>query len=209
MPQKKLWLGGGAQCSVLLKYLRPKPAVNAYFVNYVARDCVTDLTAVRLDEVTRKSKTYMAVFFTAPWTTKAIYCTKHYVTVVKEGPANLIFELTRSNASSPDGSQGSTSQLSYADGEESIYKSVFHPTGNRAEDIALVCNLGLEVDDDIQPAPKNVPEGNQPPMTTNLYAGQTWDWDGINQWEVVINTKNDASFENGWTPVGKSWMDIF
>ncbi len=202
MPQKKLWLGGGAQCSVLLKYLRPKPAVNAYFVNYVARDCVTDLTAVRLDEVTRKSKTTWQ-YFSLPHGQPRQSIAPN---IMKEGPANLIFDLTRSSASSPDGSQGSTSQFSYADGEEPIDESVFHPTGNQAEDIELVRNQGLEVDDDNQPAPENVPE---PPMTTNLYAGQTWGWDGIDQREVVINTKNDASFENGWTPVGKSWMEIF
>ncbi len=46
-------------------------------------------------------------------------------------------------------------------------------------------------------------------MTTSLYPGQTWGWDGIDQREVAIQTKSDAGFENGWSTAGKSWMDIF
>ena len=34
-------------------------------------------------------------------------------------------------------------------------------------------------------------------------------WDGINQCEVVIQTKKDASFQGDWTPVGISWSEIF
>ncbi len=38
MARRKLCLGGGATCSALLKFIHPKPAVNAHFINATARD---------------------------------------------------------------------------------------------------------------------------------------------------------------------------
>ncbi len=67
MARTKLRLGGGATCSALLKFIHPKPAVNAYFINATARDRATDLVALRVDDVTRKGRTYKAVFFSASW----------------------------------------------------------------------------------------------------------------------------------------------
>ncbi len=90
-----------------------------------------------------------------------------------------------------------------------IDEVVFHPTGSRAEDILLVRNQGLEVDDDNEPAPENIPAVGDIPLQTNLYPGQTWGWDGIDQRELVIQTKKDASFEGDWMPVGKKWSEIF
>ncbi len=46
------------------------------------------------------------------------------------------------------------------------------------------------------------------PLQTNLFPGQTWGWDGIDQREVIIQTKN-ASFQGDWMPVGLSWSEIF
>ncbi len=82
--------------------------------------------------------------------------------------------------------------------------------GSHAEDIASVRNQGLQVDDDNQPSPENIPiNENEIPLTTNLYLGRKWGWEVINQHEVAIQTNIDAAFENGWSPSGKSWMDIF
>ncbi len=65
MVRKKLCLGGGATCSALLKFIHPKLAVNAHFVNITAHNQATDLVALRLDDVTSKGRTYKAVFFSA------------------------------------------------------------------------------------------------------------------------------------------------
>ncbi len=70
------------------------------FVKYVARDCATDLTAIRIDELTWKNYTYQVVFFMAPWTPNYIYSAKHYVTVLHEGPPALLFDQP-SNPASP------------------------------------------------------------------------------------------------------------
>ncbi len=150
----------------------------------------------------------------APWTSNYIYAAKHYVTVLREGPPALFFDQP-SNPASPASSRGEeshdVSENNDDAGEIELDSSIFHPTGSRAEDVALVRNQGLEVDDDNEPAPENIPTNyaNEVPLTTSLYPGQRWGWDGIDQREVAIQTKNGAGFENGWSPAGKSWMEVF
>ena len=70
---------------------------------------------------------------------------------------------------------------------------------NRAEDITHVNNQGLEVDDDMEPAPDNVPLVDTPADNT-LFEGQTWGWYGIDSCAIVAQNQNEPSFKNGWIP---------
>jgi hypothetical protein len=81
---------------------------------------------------------------------------------------------------------------------------------NRAEDIAKVCGQGFEVDDDNDQAPENVPAlWDEAPAVNDLYEGQSWSWDGIDRRIVSGGNYNEPSFPNGWTPQGKSFLDLF
>ena len=81
---------------------------------------------------------------------------------------------------------------------------------NRAEDIALVRNQGHEVDDDNDPAPENIPSPNtRLPNGSVLYDDQAWAWDGIDQMTSAYPDKPKPSFKRGWSPQGKTYMDIF
>lgn len=81
---------------------------------------------------------------------------------------------------------------------------------SRTEDIALVRNQGLDVDDDNEPALENIPDPSQAARNPNeLYEGQTWGWKGIDQRKAAGISDVAASFQNGWTPVGKDYYDIF
>lgn len=54
--------------------------------------------------------------------------------------------------------------------------------GNNAEDIATVRALGLDVDDDNNPAPENIPDpsGQAPGLQRGkVNPGQTWGWSGV------------------------------
>ncbi len=61
---------------------------------------------------------------------------------------------------------------------DGIDNSVFN-AGNCKEDIEFVWAQGLEVDNNKEPAPENIPVGN----TNNsvLFMGQWWGYDGVNQ----------------------------
>ena len=88
-----------------------------------------------------------------------------------------------------------------------IEAGVFN-TSNWSEEISLVSNKGLEVDDDMLPAPKNVPLVETPYYDT-LFEGHTWGWDGINRRAVVAQNQNEPSFKNYWIPKILSCIDIF
>ena len=88
-----------------------------------------------------------------------------------------------------------------------IEADVFN-TSNRAEDIALVMNQGLEFDDEMEPSPENVPLVDTPTADT-LFEGQTWGWDGIDCRAVVAHNQNEPSFKNGWIPQSLSYINIF
>jgi hypothetical protein len=82
--------------------------------------------------------------------------------------------------------------------------------GNRAEDsIALVHGQGFEVDDD-NLFLDNVPAlWEKTPAAHNLYAGQSWGWDGIDWRFVVGGNYNEPSFPHNWIPQGKSFLNLF
>ncbi len=69
----------------------------------------------------------------------------------------------------------------------------------------------IEVDNDNEPLPENVPaNGNMPPANEGLYEDQSWGWDGID-WRITMGGGNydGPSFPNRWTPQGKLFLDLF
>ena len=88
-----------------------------------------------------------------------------------------------------------------------IEAGVFNAS-SQAEDIALVRNQGLDVDDDMEPAPKHFPWVETPAADT-LFEGQTQGWDVIDRRSVVAQNQNEPSLKNGWTPQSLSYIDIF
>lgn len=78
--------GEGAICSVLIKYLHPKPTINEHIPNYAANERLHDLVAVRKERTTRRGHTYDAVFFTSPTLNDAeVFCATRYVKVTTAG----------------------------------------------------------------------------------------------------------------------------
>jgi hypothetical protein len=95
---------------------------------------------------------------------------------------------------------------------EEIADFVFHAQ-NRAEDIALVRDMGFEVDDDNEPAPENVPSLLNAPARVNggdLFEGQEWGWDGIDRRAIVQGSMyNGPTFLNDWSPNEKTYAELF
>lgn len=52
-------------------------------------------------------------------------------------------------------------------------------------------------------------EGTVNKAADGLFPGQRWRWDGIDKRALVTESKKAPEFEQGWTPLGKSWMDVF
>jgi hypothetical protein len=95
---------------------------------------------------------------------------------------------------------------------EEIVDFIYHAQ-NRADGITLIQNLGFEVeDDDNKPAPKNIPTNDGPHLAPGrvLFEGQEWGWDGIDQRAGIGGSiYNGPTFVDGWSPQGKSFVNIF
>ena len=80
------------------------------------------------------------------------------------------------------------------------------------EDIACVRAEGFEVDDNNDPAPKNVPGlFDVPPAVVDggLFEGQSWGWDGIDHRQTTGEGYDEPSFTQGFTPIGKIYLQLF
>jgi hypothetical protein len=86
---KKLRLGVGAKCSVMIKYLRPSKLVKDTLINRTDRERVKDLLAIRKEVKRSREKEQMcAVFRHSLFENKEIYAVLCWVKVEQEGPAH-------------------------------------------------------------------------------------------------------------------------
>ncbi len=94
--------------------------------------------------------------------------------------------------------------------QEPIEESIFH-LGNSAEDIALVHIQGLEVDDDNEPAPENVPDKTGVCDRSGLVGahGQKWGWDGIDEQVLRCPSNPEPGCSKSWSPLGKTSLESF
>ena len=201
-PIARLRLGEGARCSCLVKFIRPSKDVAAALVNPEPGRRVEDLTAVSREATTRGGKTFVAIFFRSSTIPGLLHAAERWVKVEEEGPPDQLWE---------DAAPAEAPATAYIDERgEDIADFVFNAQ-NRAEDIALVRNMGFEVDDDNDPAPENVPDANAPPVNGGvLLEGQEWGWDGIDRRAMLQGAMyNGPSFTNDWSPKGKPFIEIF
>jgi len=204
---KKRRLGKGAKCSVLLKNLRPSAIVAATFVNYQARDRLDDLVVIGQEVKSRGGKTFDAILFrsdTVP--DETLWCASRWAVVTQEGDPSEFFDQATPAALEPGGVPAAAG----AGNDVEIDTTVFNAS-NQAEDIALVRNMGFDVDDDNEPAEENIPTNGETGATDTegLYAFQRWGWSGIDQRRTTTSSDQQAGFHNEWSPKGKSWLDIF
>ena len=97
-----------------------------------------------------------------------IYCVKRWIHVTKEGDPAHFFDVN-AVPSAPDPEES----IEDVPGSDENSDRIFH-LGNNSEDIAHIRSFGLDVDDDKETAPENIPD--EDPLI-ELY--QTWGWNGI------------------------------
>ena len=142
-----------AKDSVDFKKLRLSTVVSAHFPKVLPTQQLDDLCVSHQSQVTCSSLLCEAVPFssvTIPGET--FHCANRFVVVREEGPAEGLFG--KESAPPPPEIQNSTAPPSAP--WDPIEAGVFN-TSNRSEEIALVSNQGLEVDDDMEPAPEKTP----------------------------------------------------
>jgi hypothetical protein len=199
--------GEGAQCSVLISCLHPKDRINKHIVNWTAVDRLHDLIAIRKENTTRRGRTYPAIFFTSESLPgEEVYCAVRYVKVTTAGR-----NVWGNDAPVVEPTAGDPAERpSVVDNGVEIDREVLRST-NRQEDIDFVRAQGLDVDDDNDPAPENIPQADDAVASSDdgLYDTQTWGWNGVDERRIVCPNDVDPGFNGSWSPLRKSLMDIF
>ena len=118
--------------------------------------------------MTRRGLSYKAVLFSSATITREnFHCARSFAVAQEEILEEGIFD--KDPDPPPPYTQNSTAPPSSPG--DPIEDGVLNAS-NQAEDIALVRNWGLEVDDDMEPAPDNVPLVDTPAADT-LFEGYT------------------------------------
>ena len=181
----KLKHGDGAVCSALIKYLHPAKKVAEVFPNAIGPDRLEGCIARSREKVMVNRKLIWCYVMEHPsFPEMTIHSSTRYVKVVTEGdPAGFFVIEEEAPAAAPVAAVAQPVAAAAAAGAPSADTRVEIDLGvfqarNNAEDIANVRAQGLDVDDDNDPAPENIPEASAPPPIAP-YPGQTWGWSGV------------------------------
>jgi len=203
--RRTLRLGEGARCNVLVKNLRPSREIKERILNPVPRQRVTDLIVTRRAIMTRRRATFEAIFFTsATFPNLELFAARKFTIVDAEGHPDRVW----TTILQADGTEATPAD---PEAEQEIDPSIFNARDS-LEDIARVRAEGFEVDDDNEALPENRPALDAPPIEVSddgLLRGQEWGWDGLDQRVLKGGGYEDPSFKNGWSPVNKTYVEIF
>ena len=207
---KKKQQGVGAHCKILLQYLHPAMIIEEVMPKNGRRDKQHLADCIVVSRETRKIKKLPKVCIVVKHPSfgdRLIYCAERYAKVTAEGDRDGwfdteaatqlpgVFPLTFKQAFEQD-KKRQPIDLSFLD----LDKEGGHQT--RTEDIALARSQGIDVDDDNEPAPENIPPaGADINYQDNLY-GQTWGWNG------TCNRKSNHHSHEGAKIEGMSRADL-
>ena len=196
--KKKLQVGVGAECSVLIKYLHPRKVIQEKYVNTTSASRLEGLVAISTTTrmINKKPRTVI-IFRHDDIPNKEIYCAKKFCGVKKEGAAEdfFTFEVNVDMSNSPNQEQGGEEEKQ----DIEIPVPVPNVTAVRGDDnddiIGIMRSLGIQVEDDNEPLPENVPNPATPnPLPIEeggLFPGQSWSWSGLDDRKMnhVMKTK--------------------
>jgi hypothetical protein len=160
---------------MLLCKLHHQDAVNQAFPNHITTECHSNVFAVKQEKGNMASggMTKVSAFYTTP----SIQDVKLWAAI---GFTKVLTSCDPLNVFACAAPSMTAVSTALTDGN-GVDLEDFHRTNTHDEDIALVCELGLTVDDDHEPAEENIPSTRsnfQMGPTTSLYQGQRWNWDG-------------------------------
>ena len=164
---------------------------------------IDDLIAISRDVTTRGGKKFVSIFFQSSTIPGLLHAAERWIKVVEQGPPDQLWEHA-APAEAP-------AAAVYIDEQGEDIANFFFNAHNQAEDIALVRDMGFEVDDDNEPAPENVPAVDAPFVNGgSLMEGQEWGWDGIDRHAMLQGSMyNGPTFTNDWSPNSNSFIEIF
>ena len=163
--------GIGAVCTVLKRFLHSRPDIVNKYPNSVFSDCLNNLLAIRKEKKTVNRKEQWCIIFRHDdFPNKEIYCVERYCKVLKEGPTGQFFALDNADLAPTIAEEEPETGL--------IETPTTIPGGNVNDDIVRIRMQGLEVDDDNDPAPENIPTATNIP-SDSPFTGWTGSTNGF------------------------------
>jgi hypothetical protein len=138
------------------KFIRPSKDVAPALVNPKPGRRIDNLIVIGRDVTARGGKMFVSIFFRSSTIPGLLHAAERWIKVEEQGPPDQLWE-DAAPAKAP------AAAVYINERGEEIADFVFNAQ-NRAEDIALVRNMGFEVNDDNKPTPENVPAGDAPPV---------------------------------------------
>ena len=173
-PPPKKQLGVGAFCNILVKTLHPQIMIDSIIPksSRINKQHLNDCVVVsRETKNIKKEARIVIVVRHELFGDKLIFCAERFAKVTVEGPADGFF---KKKIDLPIIANG----LDYSKPPIDLNRLDKLGGSSLSEDIALARSQGIEVDDDNEPAPENIPPaGSVLDATTNKF-GQTWGWNG-------------------------------
>jgi hypothetical protein len=156
MPRKKKTMGKGAVVSVRIDRLHPSELIRAKWPNPVRHFSIGDLVVLRQEIKKISKKDQMAIIMThndfrADGESIELYAHSRFCTIIREGDPDLFFTIAPS------------AENSEAEAQELVPTKILGMMDGRVlgpDDIEIARNL-VEIDDDNEPAPENVPQEGQ------------------------------------------------
>ena len=184
---RKKRIGIGANCSVAHKYLHPAKTIADKYSNATAQSRVENLVCIKKETRVVKRKEQVCVIFCHDDFDDGteIYCVKRWARVEEEGAEEHFFD----QLTPPEDANNIQAPEQVVEGLE-IDPDIAAATCN--EDIQMVLAQGLMVDDDNQPAPKNIPQAAAP---QNI-GDKEWGWDGTCKRKMTGAVNHAAKIPN-------------
>ena len=151
---RKLRLGIGAKCSVKTEYMHPAKIVSDKYPNRTAQSVMDGYCPDRDNKKVNRREQPCVIFRHGNFEGVELHCVTRWAKVVEQGAAEHFFKIQ--DAPRATANAGASNKPDAPEQVE-IGKDIFCASDD-AEDIALVRGQGLNVDDDNEAAPENVPE---------------------------------------------------
>ena len=206
-----------ATCSLLLRYLHPAKEVVSKYANRTAQQRMMNAVVAKQEtKMVNRKELVCIVLWHDNFPNKEVHAIKLWVKVDKEGSDAHFFGVDDGHNSGKAGEEvvggeggeevaSSEASASVCSGEEEAHEGeqipgfVFHAT-SRLEDIANIWVQDLDVYDNNEPAPENVPfvlfemvleTGVSKCATT----GRGWGWTGVCNWRCAGITDVNARIQ--------------
>lgn len=190
---KPLRPGIGAECSAMIKFLHPSKRISEAMTNCPPTYRLVGLLAIKKEtrKVNHRDQSCI-VFRHDKFPNEELYCAARFCRVLKEGNEKDFFSLDDRAVAVVDETVPAVTQVEVP--REELPPGHEHFRGT-AEDIAIMKDLGFDVDDDNQPAPENIPTLQEREVPNELYGDQSWGWDGFCERRTNLFCNNNPSMK--------------